>query len=193
MDRLSRSDILSLEEYEEQRSEIRERMVQHKRGRFLQLGPHASLQFEDQTTMKYQIQEMLRAEKIFDREGIQEELDTYNELIPSGSNWIATLFLEYPNLTQRQQELSRLVSIEERFFVQVSDRPAKSVHANDDMERSNAEKTSAIHFLRFEFSSEEIRGIRQGSDVKIGIDDERLPYQQVLPTGLIKELERDFD
>ena len=168
-------------------------MVQYKEARTLVLGPHASLQFEDHQTMKYQIQEMLRAERIFDKEGIQEEINTYNELVPTGSNWKATLFLEFTDVAQRHQELSRLVGIEDRFFVQIDDRDPIAIHANDDMGRSNETKTAAIHFLRFEFSKDDVEFMRQGARVKIGIDDARLPYEAQLTSELLAELLDDFN
>lgn len=193
MPRITRGDLLSLEDYEEQRASIRSDVVVHKKNRFLQLGPHASLQFEDQITMRYQIQEMLRVERIFDSKGIQEEIDTYNELVPSGTNWIATLFLEYPDESQRRRELERLVRIENHFYFQIGQSEPQAVHANDDMERSDETKTAAIHFLRFEFLGEQIREVQAGANVTLGIDDERLPYAVEFPRALLDQLTLDFN
>ena len=193
MQKLQRADLLSLEDYSERRAEIRERVIQHKKARRLILGPHASLHFEDRETMRYQIQEMLRVERIFNREEIQEEIDTYNELVPDGSNWKATLLFEYADVDERARELTKLVGIEHTIFVRINNEPAATVHANDDMPRSNDSKTAAVHFLRFEFSTSEIAAIARGDPVTIGFDHAALPYQVTLGAELHASLVQDFD
>ena len=192
MAKLQRSDILSLEAYEERRSRIRQKLIAHKKTRCLIIGPHASIHFEDQHTMWYQVQEMLRAERIFTQAGIQEELDTYNELVPDGSNWKATLLFEYEDVEERQRELTKLVGIEEQIYVKVADQDRLQVFANDDMPRSNESKTAAVHFLRFEFTPKHIEAIRSGSKVEISFDHPLMSHQAVLAASLQELLVQDF-
>ena len=193
MHRLTRTDILSLEQYAEQRSMLREKVIAHKKVRRVLLGPHATLHFEDRETMSYQIQEMLRVERIFEAAAIQEEIDTYNELIPDGTNWKATLLLEYEDAVERERELTKLVGIEERIFVKVGNGERIKAHANDDMPRSSESKTAAVHFLRFEFISTEIDAMREGKPVTIEIDHHLLPYRVVLTPDLQASLVVDFE
>lgn len=193
MRKITRADILGLEQYAEQRAEIREKIIAYKKSRSLRLGPHVLLYFEDRLTMQYQIQEMLRAEKIFESAGIQEEIDTYNELVPDGCNWKATMLFEYEDVAERERELRKLVGIEDNIFVQVGSGPKILVHANDDMPRSNEYKTAAVHFLRFEFGKQDVESIRNGASVSLSIDHPLLPYSKTLHSDLLGELSKDFN
>ncbi|XRD86320.1 DUF3501 family protein [Dyella acidisoli] len=150
MNKLQRRDLLSLEAYAAQRNDFRARVMAHKKKRCAQLGAHLTLTFEDRLTIQYQIQEMLRIEQIFEANGIHEELDAYNPLIPDGKNLKATLFVEYPDVEQRKRELARLVGIEHRITLTVSGHPSVTAIADEDMDRSTEDKTAAVHFLRFE-------------------------------------------
>lgn len=170
MNHLTRDDLMSLETYADKRPEFRAQVMAHKVDRRLPIGPHATLYFEDRLTMQYQIQEMLRAERIFEAEAIQEELDAYNPLIPDGSNWKATFMMEYPDADQRRVELAKLVGIEDRVWVQVTDYDRVYAIADEDLERQTADKTSSVHFLRFELTDEMAYAIKQGASLCVGID-----------------------
>ena len=167
---LKREDLYSLEQYAQQRSAFREKVLAHKKNRHVRLGEYSTLYFEDRLTIQYQIQEMLRIERIFEPEGIQEELDAYNPLIPTGSNWKATFMLEYPDVEQRKRELARLVGIEDKVWVQVRGHDKVYAIADEDMERETEDKTSAVHFLRFELTPEMVRDVKSGADIAVGID-----------------------
>ena len=156
MNQLTRADLWSLEEYSERRLSFRAEVMKHKKSRQVTLGESARLYFEDALTIRYQIQEMLRIEKVFESAGIQEELDAYNPLIPDGSNWKATLMLEYEDVEIRQRELARLVGIEDRIWIQVGDNQRVWPIADEDLERSNDEKTSSVHFMRWELDQSSI-------------------------------------
>lgn len=170
MNPLRREDLYSLEEYARVRAEFRARVMAHKRDRQLQVGPNATLAFEDALTMQYQIQEMLRIERIFEAEGIQDELDAYNPLIPSGSNWKATLLLEFPDPEERRDALGRLRGVEGRVYVRVEGHDPVFAIADEDLERENDEKTSSVHFLRFELTPAMVGSVRAGGNVGVGID-----------------------
>jgi hypothetical protein len=170
MPRITPDSLMSLENYARERSGFRARVMEHKKNRMLPLGQHVTLIFEDELTIRYQIQEMLRAERIFEGEGIQEELDAYNPLVPDGSNWKATMMIEYPDVEERQRMLARLIGIEDRVWVQVEGRPRVYAIADEDLERANSEKTSAVHFLRFELERGAVQALKQGARVAIGID-----------------------
>ena len=172
MQKLKRDDLVSLEQYAENRAEFREEVLQHKRDRRLELGTNAALYFEDRLTMQYQVQEMLRIERIFEADGINEELDAYNPLIPDGSNWKATFMIEFPDVEERQAMLHQLVGIEDRVYVQVSDFDRVYAIADEDLERTDDEKTSAVHFLRFELTPEMVRALKDGASLAAGIDHE---------------------
>ena len=176
MAKLTRDDLYTLEQYAEKRAEMRIAVMQHKKSRQLPIGPHATLYFEDRITMQYQIQEMLRVERIFEADAIQEELDAYNPLIPDGSNWKATFMIEYPDVEVRQQELKKLVGIEDRVWMQVRGFDPVYAIADEDLERSDAEKTSAVHFLRFELSGEMAAAVRAGAPLGAGIDHQNYHY-----------------
>jgi hypothetical protein len=162
-------DLYSLEEYAKLRGDFRARVIEHKRHRKVALGDHIVLLFEDRLTMHYQIQEMLRVERIFEEAGIIEELSAYNPLIPDGANWKATMLIEYPDADQRATALARLTGIEDDVWVKVGDRGRVSGIADEDLERSTAEKTSAVHFLRFELAPEMIAGLKAGAILEFGV------------------------
>ena len=166
---LAPPDLLSLEQYARTRAEFRARVLLHKRPRTIAVGPHATWCFEDRLTVQYQVQEMLRAERIFEASGIQDELDAYNPLIPDGTNLKATLLIEYPDAEERALALRRLKGIEDRCYVAVGAERSYAI-ADEDLERENAEKTSAVHFLRFELSAEARRVFLAGGAVMLGMD-----------------------
>ncbi|NNG14302.1 MAG: DUF3501 family protein [Gammaproteobacteria bacterium] len=167
---LSRDDLMNLETYAEQRAEFRARVIAHKKNRQVRLGDNATLYFEDQLTMQYQIQEMLRIERIFDAEGIKEELDTYNPLIPDGSNWKATFMIEYINEDDRKAALAKMIGIEDKVWMQVAGHERVYAIADEDLERDNAEKTSAVHFMRFELTPNMVEAVKAGADIGSGIE-----------------------
>ena len=170
MEKLTRDDLYSLEQYAEQRGEFRSKVLEHKRDRRLNLGTNAALYFEDRLTMQYQVQEMLRIEKIFEADGINEELETYNALIPDGSNWKATFMIEFPEEAERREMLTQLVGIEDRVYIQVIDFDRVYAIADEDLERSDQHKTSAVHFLRFELPKEQVAALKSGATFVAGID-----------------------
>jgi len=176
--KLTRNDLFSLETYSEKRPEFREKVMQHKKNRQVHLGDNATLYFEDQVTIQYQIQEMLRIEKIFDAEGINEELETYNPLIPDGHNFKATFMIEYAEVEQRKEMLAKLIGIERKTWVQINDCEKVYPIANEDLERETEEKTSSVHFLRFELSDEMVKKAKTGSQISMGIDHPE--YLQIL-------------
>jgi hypothetical protein len=170
MNKLSRDDLFSLEQYAEARSAFREKVLQHKKNRRLDLGTNAALYFEDRLTMQYQVQEMLRIERIFEADGINEELEAYNPLIPDGSNWKATFMVEFPEVEERKAMLRQLVDIENRVYVHVADFNRVYAIADEDLERADKEKTSAVHFLRFELPAEQAAALKNGASLVAGID-----------------------
>ena len=184
--------LLGLEAYARERARLRAEIIPHRRLRSLLLGEHLSLQFEDERTIRYQIQEMLRIEKIFEPQGIQDEIDAYAPLIPDGSNWKATMLLEYPEVEQRRRELARLVGIEDHLYVDVQGCPRTPAVADEDLERESAGKTSAVHFLRFEFSAAAIEAMRGGAAVQVGCDHPHYTASQALSGPLREALLRDF-
>ncbi len=171
MEKLNRAELWSLEDYAVQRPEFRKQVIDHKRRRQVPLGQYATLHFEDFLTMKYQVQEMLRIERIFGPKDIQAEIDTYNPLIPDGANWKATLMIEYPDVAQRRQALERLKGVERRVWAQAGQQdPKLFAIANEDLDRSNEEKTAAVHFLRFELNEGFIHALRQSGPLRFGIN-----------------------
>jgi len=172
MNKLTRDDLFSLEQYAETRPAFRDKVLEHKKNRRLDLGTNAALYFEDRLTMQYQVQEMLRIERIFEAEGINEELEAYNPLIPDGSNWKATFMVEFPEAEERRAMLTQLVGIEDRVFVQVADFDRVFAIADEDLERADEEKTSAVHFLRFELPAEQVAALKAGAALIAGIDHE---------------------
>ncbi|MFQ5994716.1 MAG: DUF3501 family protein [Acidiferrobacterales bacterium] len=172
MNRLKREDLYTLEEYAQMRSQFRARVMEHKKHRQVQVGPHARLFFEDRLTMHYQVQEMLRAERIFERDGIDGELDAYNPLIPDGTNWKATLMIEYEDAQERRQNLTRMVGIEGRVWVKVDGFEQVWAIADEDLERDTADKTSSVHFLRFELTRPMVQAVKDGAVISIGVNHE---------------------
>lgn len=172
MEKLTREKLLSLEAYDGLRNEFRTDVMEHKRDRRLALGTNATLYFEDTLTMQYQVQEMLRIERIFEAAGIRDELDAYNPLIPDGTNWKATFMIEFPDAEERKVMLSRMLGIEDKVWMQVGDLDRIWPIADEDLERANEEKTSAVHFLRFELSPEQIDALKGGADLASGIEHE---------------------
>jgi Protein of unknown function (DUF3501) len=193
MQRLLPSDLLTLEAYSAQRTELRKRALAHKRMRTLHLGEHVTLLFEDSITVQAQVQEMLRIERIFEPDGIQAELDAYNPLIPDGTNLKATLLIEYADPHERATELARLRGIERAFYAEAVGHARASMHADEDLDRSDDDKTSAVHFLRFEFTADAIVALRDGAALVFGIDDARLPQRTEASAVLRGALLRDFD
>jgi hypothetical protein len=167
---IQRDSLLPLEVYARQRTQFRTKVMEHKKLRRVHLGDNLMLQFEDELTIRYQIQEMLRIERIFEDEGIQHELDAYNPLIPDGGNWKATMLIEYPDEEERRQMLGVLKGVERRVWVQVGTASRVYAIADEDLERENEEKTSSVHFLRFELDAAERRALRDGAVVKVGVD-----------------------
>ena len=193
MTKLTRDDLFSLEKYAEMRPEFRARVMAHKKNRQLPVGPNATLYFEDALTMHYQIQEMLRAERIFESAGIQEELDAYTPLIPDGSNWKATFMMEYPDEAERREQLARLIGIERHIWAQVADFSRITPIADEDLERETEEKTSSVHFLRFELSDEMVEAIKQGASISIGIDHPNYNHaQEPIPQNIRDSLAADL-
>ena len=170
MQKLTRDDLFSLEKYSDVRDDFRSNVLLHKRNRRVELGTNAALYFEDRLTMHYQVQEMLRIERIFEAEGINEELEAYNPLIPDGSNWKATFMVEFPDVEERRAMLGQLVGIENRVYMQVGDLDRIYAIADEDLERSDEHKTSAVHFLRFELTAEQVDALKNGAPLAAGID-----------------------
>jgi ASC-1-like (ASCH) protein len=170
MARIERGSLLSLEAYARGRNAFRARVIEHKKRRTVHLGDHVTLIFEDELTVRYQIQEMLRIERIFEEAGIEDELEVYNPLVPDGSNLKATMMIEYPDVAERQLALARLKGIEDRVWVQVEGGARVYAIADEDLERENEEKTSAVHFLRFELDQEMRKTLRYGVGLAMGID-----------------------
>ncbi len=172
MNKLTRKDLYSLEQYSEMRDDYRKNVIAHKENRRVELGDHVLLSFEDRLIMQYQVQEMLKAEKIFDAAGIEEELDVYNTLIPDGSNWKATMLIQYTDVDERQRELTRLIGIENLVWMQVNDFEKVYAIADEDLERDNETKTSAVHFMRFELSDDMAAAVKSGSAISAGVEHE---------------------
>ncbi len=174
---LTREDLFSLEKYSAIKTSYRLKVMEHKKNRRVPIGEHATLYFEDALTMQYQVQEMLRLERIFEADGIQDELDVYNPLIPDGSNWKATFMVEYDDVEERKKALSRLVGIEDTVWVKVADLDKVFAIANEDLNNSEPDKTSAVHFMRFELTPEMVAAAKQGATIRAGIDHPA--YQEV--------------
>jgi hypothetical protein len=190
---LKRKDLWSLEQYAEKREAFRKTVIEHKKTRQVYLGPHATLYFEDAVTMKYQIQEMLRVEKIFTAYEIEEELAAYNPLIPGGDDWKATFMIEYPEEAERRKALARMAGIEHKVWVSAGDQPRVYATANEDLDRSNDEKTAAVHFMRFAFSSADIDALKSGVPVHMGIDHPELPYEITVSDDIRMSLVNDLN
>jgi hypothetical protein len=194
MNKLTRNDLYSLEQYAEQRPAFRDKVMAHKKNRRVALGPHATLYFEDRLTIQYQVQEMLRAERIFEAAGINEELEAYNPLIPDGSNWKATFMLEYDDEYERRVALEQLIGIEDHVWVKIAGHGQVYAIADEDLERETEEKTSAVHFLRFEFTPQMIAAAKEGAAVGMGIDLPVYRYAlEPLPNNIRDSLVKDLN
>jgi hypothetical protein len=189
---ITRDSLMTLEAYAKYRKAHKARIVAHRRLRSVQLGEHVNLQFEDEQTIRYQIQEMLRIEKIFEEEGIQGEIDAYAPLVPDGSNWKATMLIEYPDPHERKRELARLIGVEDRMFVEVEGHPRVYAIADEDLDRENAEKTSAVHFVRFEFTLAARQAVRAGAAVRLGCDHRNYPAHVGIPAETLASLAGDL-
>ena len=193
MKKLVRGDLLSLEQYAADRVRLRSEVIAHKQLRNVQVGPNMTWCFEDYTTIRYQVLEMLRAERIFESEGIQGEIDAYNPLIPDGSNWKVTLLLEFPDPEVRRAALEKLIGVEDRCWIRVSEMERVFAIADEDMERENADKTSAVHFLRFELSPSMVEAMKSGASLSLGVDHEQYRHlQSPLPAAIRDKLCRDL-
>lgn len=170
MPRVTPESLLTLEAYSKARTEFRARVMAHKKNRIVNVGDHVTLIFEDELTIRYQVQEMLRAERIFEEAAIADELAAYNPLVPDGSNWIATMMIEYPDEGERRVMLARLIGIEDRVWVQVHGLARVYAIADEDLERETGEKTSSVHFLRFELEPPMVAALRHGAPLAVGVD-----------------------
>ena len=190
---ISRDSLMSLEAYHKARPEMRKQIIEHKKIRTVHLGNHISLLFEDELTLRYQVQEMLRIEKIFEDEGIQSELDAYNPLCPEGSNFKATMLIEYGNVAERRVALSKLIGVEDKLFIQVEGQPRVYAIADEDLERETEEKTSAVHFVRFELTAPMKSALKNGAQMMVGCDHPNYPaHVEELPADTLAALLKDL-
>ncbi len=192
MKRLTRNDLWNLEDYAEARATFRAKVIAHKKLRQVALGPHATLYFEDRLTIKYQVQEMLRVERIFERAAIEEELEAYNPLIPDGANWKATFMIEYPDAEERRVALMSLGGVEHKVWIQVDGGSRIWTIANEDLDRTTDGKAAAVHFLRFELDATSISALKRGAALHMGIDHPKLPYQIEVPQPIRDCLVQDL-
>jgi hypothetical protein len=192
MEKLSRSNLWSLEEYAQKREAFRAQVIEHKKPRRVPLTANATLYFEDFLTLKYQVQEMLRVERIFEPGEIEDEIAAYNPLIPDGSNWKGTLMFEYPDVEERRRALARMVGIEHRVWIQVAGQERSWGVANEDLERSTEDKTSAVHFMRFELDPDSIAAVKKGADIKLGIDHDAMRCEVTLSDESRRSLVSDL-
>ena len=189
---ITRDKLLTLEAYAKIRKSSKPEAIAHRRLRSVRLGEHVTLQFEDEQTIRRQIQEMLHIEKIFDEDGIQSEIEAYAPLVPDGSNWKATMLIEYPDAHERKRELARLIGVEDRMLVEVEGQGRVYAIADEDLERENDEKTSSVHFVRFEFSPAQREAIRAGAAVKLGCDHRNYPAHVAIAPETLASLAGDL-
>lgn len=192
MNAIPRDSLMTLESYARNRKEFRAKVMEHKKSRQVRIGDHVTLIFEDELTLRYQIQEMLRIEKIFDEAGIQGELEAYTPLLPEGSNWKATMLIEYPDENERRRELARLIGVEDRMFVEVEGHARVYAIADEDLDRENDEKTSAVHFVRFELTPPMCAAVKAGASVKLGCDHTNYPAHMTIPPETLASLAGDI-
>ncbi len=185
-------NLMGLEAYSKYRKAHKAEVIAHRKLRSVLLGEHINLQFESETTIRYQIQEMLRIEKIFEEEGIQQEIDAYVPLMPDGSNWKATMLIEYPDVNERKRELARLIGVEDRMFVEVEGQPRVYAIADEDLDRENDEKTSAVHFVRFELSPAMCAAVKAGAGVKLGCDHTNYPAHTAIAPETLASMAGDL-
>jgi Protein of unknown function (DUF3501) len=194
MQKLSRADLMSLEQYAVDRKRLRTEVIAHKLIRNVQVGPNMTWCFEDRVTLRYQVLEMLRVERIFESAGIQDELDAYNPLVPDGKNWKATMLIEYTDPDARRVALGKLTGVEDRCWVQVSEMERLFAIADEDLERTNDEKTSAVHFLRFELSPAMVAAVKGGAPLSVGVDHENYHHSiSPIPPAVRESLRADLD
>jgi hypothetical protein len=184
--------LMTLEAYSKYRKAHKADIIAHRKLRSVQLGEHINLQFESETTIRYQIQEMLRIEKIFEEDGILQEIEAYAPLMPEGGNWKGTLLLEYPDVNERKRELARLIGVEDRMFVEVEGQARVYAIADEDLDRENDEKTSAVHFVRFEFTTAMVAAIKAGASVKLGCDHTNYPAHTAIAPETLASLAGDL-
>lgn len=184
--------LMSLEAYSKWRKLHKPEIIAHRKQRSVQLGEHINLQFESEMTIRYQVQEMLRIEKIFEEEGIQQEIDAYAPLVPDGANWKATMMLEYTDINERKRELARLIGVEDRLFVEVEGHARVYAIADEDLDRENEEKTSAVHFVRFELTPVMCASVKAGGAVKLGCDHTHYPAHVQIPMETLSSLAGDL-
>ncbi|MGH8397520.1 MAG: DUF3501 family protein [Gammaproteobacteria bacterium] len=193
MQKLAREDLWSLEEYAQKRTAFRTQIMAHKQARALTIGPNVRLLFEDRLTMQYQVQEMLRVERIFEPAGIREELDTYNSLIPDGCDWKATMMIEFDDIAERQKALARYIGIEDETWMQVLGHAKVKAIADEDMQRETSEKTSSVHFLRFELTPTMVKSLKNGATLNAGVNHTNYNYSvEPVPETLRKALLADL-
>jgi len=192
MPTITRDSLMTLEAYSKVRKTDKPQMIAHRRLRSVRLGEHINVQFEDELTIRRQIQEMLYIEKIFDEEGIQSEIDVYGPLMPDGTNWKATMLIEYPDVHERKRELARLIGVEDRMFVEVEGHARIYAIADEDLDRENDEKTSSVHFLRFEFPHAARQAVRAGASVKLGCDHTHYPAHVLIAPETLASLAGDL-
>jgi len=192
MPRIDRASLMTLETYARERPQFRAKVIAHKKDRTVHLGEHVTLVFEDELTIRYQVQEMLRIERIFEEEGIQEELAAYKPLVPDGRNLKATMMIEYPDPAERSRQLSELIGIEDRVSIQVDSHERVWAVADEDLERENEEKTSAVHFLRFELDEAMVRALKKGAGLAIGVDHPRYTAEVEAPPPVREALVKDL-
>jgi hypothetical protein len=189
---ITAENLMSLEAYSKFRKNHKAEVLAHRKLRSVHLGDHITLQFESETTIRYQIQEMLRIEKIFEEEGIQQEIDAYAPLVPEGSNWKATMLIEYPDVNERKRELARLIGVEDRMFIEVEGHARVYAIADEDLDRENDEKTSAVHFVRFEFDAATKAAIKAGAAAKLGCDHTNYPAHTQIAEDALASLAGDL-
>lgn len=190
--KITPDSLMTLEAYTKYRKANKAVIMAHRQLRSVQLGEHINLQFESETTIRYQIQEMLRIEKVFEEEGIQQEIDAYAPLVPDGSNWKATMMLEYPDINERKRELARLIGVEDRLFVEVEGQARVYAIADEDLDRENEEKTSAVHFVRFELTPPMCAAVKAGASVKLGCDHTNYPAHVTIAAETLASLAGDL-
>jgi len=189
---ITAENLMTLEAYTKWRKAHKADVITHRKLRNVRLGEHLSLHFESETTIRYQIQEMLRIEKVFEEEGIQDEIEAYAPLVPDGTNWKATMMLEYTDINERKRELSRLIGIEDRMFIEIEGHPRVYAIADEDLDRENDEKTSAVHFVRFEFSPAMCQALQAGAAAKMGCDHTNYPAHVEIPADTLASLAGDI-
>jgi hypothetical protein len=190
--KITRDSLMTLEAYSKYRKAHKGEIMAHRRLRSVRLGEHINLQFESETSIRYQIQEMLRIEKIFEEEGIEQEVEAYAPLVPDGSNWKATMLIEYPDINERTRELARLIGVEDRLFIEVEGHARVYAIADEDMDRENEAKTSAVHFVRFELTPAMCAAVKAGANVKVGCDHTHYPAHVMVAAETLASLASDL-